>query len=184
MYYRDIFSGWVDLAYNTPHLENHHLLLEMLTVKQHFKIQSSIVNTNNRLNRVFNSFDSFNNELSPRKKLIYLYSSCFSFHHLDRKSSNTRKTYLCHLNEIVFNMSSDSKIAVIISDTSIKNQVSTSIYCSCTHSWFPCCQNHLPCCKCHLHWSRTICHQVWIELSYLANQYQTYHHHHWHNTCH
>ena len=105
----------------------------MLTVKQHFKVKSSIVNANNRLNRVFNSFDSFNNELSPRNKLIYLYSSCFSFHHLDRKSSNTKKTHLCHLNEIVFNMSSDFKMAVVISETSIKNQFSTSIAYVHTH---------------------------------------------------
>ena len=105
----------------------------MLTVKQHFKVKSSIVNVNNRLNRVFNSFDSFNNELSPRNKLIYLYSSCFSFHHLDRKSSNTKKTHLCHLNEIVFNMSSDFKMAVVISETSIKNQFSTSIAYVHTH---------------------------------------------------
>ena len=121
------------MAYNTLHLENHHLSLEMLTVKQHFKVKSSIVNANNRLNRVFNSFDSFNNELSPRNKLIYLYSSCFSFHHLDRKSSNTKKTHLCHLNEIVFNMSSDFKMAVVISETSIKNQFSTSIAYVHTH---------------------------------------------------
>ena len=79
------------------HLENHHLSLETLTVKQWLKVKSSIVNANNRLNRLFNSFDPFNNELSPGNRLIDLYSSCFSFHHLDRKSSNTRKTHLCHL---------------------------------------------------------------------------------------
>jgi len=92
------------------------------------------MNANNRLNRVFNSFDPFNNELSPENRLIDLYSSCFSFHHLDRKSSNTRKTHLCHLDENVFNMSSDSKTAVVISDTSIKNQVTISITYVHTHN--------------------------------------------------
>ena len=103
------------------HLENHHLSLETLTVKQYLKVKSSIMDVNNKLNRVFNSFDPFNNKLSPKNRLIDLYSSCFSFHYLNRKSSNIRKTHLCHLDEIVFNILSDSKTAIVISDTSIKN---------------------------------------------------------------
>jgi len=75
-----------------------------------------------------------NNELSPGNRLIDLYSSCFSFYYLDRKSSNTRKTHFCHLDEIVFNVSSDPKTAVVISDTSIKNQVTTSITYVHTHN--------------------------------------------------
>jgi len=85
------------------------------------------VGTNNRLNGVFNSFDSFNNKLSPKNRLIDMYSSYFSFHHSDRKNSNTRKTYLHHLDKIVFNVLSDPKIAVVISNASIKNQVTISI---------------------------------------------------------
>jgi len=85
------------------------------------------VDANNRLNRVFNSFDPFNNEFSPRNKLIDIYSSCFSFHYSDRKSSNTKKTHLHFLDKTVFNASSDPKMAVVISDTSIKNQVAISI---------------------------------------------------------
>jgi len=91
------------------------------------------VDTNNKLNRVFNSFDLFNNELFPENRLIYLYSNCFSFYHSDKKSPNTRKTYLHHLDEIVFNTSSNSKITFVISDTSIKNQVATSIAYVHTH---------------------------------------------------
>jgi len=115
------------------HLENHHLSLETLIVKQHLEVKSSIVNANNRLNEVFNSFDPFNNKLSSRNRLIDLYSSYFSFHHSDRKSSNTRKTHLCYLDEIVFNVSSNPKMAVVISDASIKNQVTTSITHMYTH---------------------------------------------------
>ena len=82
------------------------------------------MNTNNRLNRVFNSF---NNKLSPRNRLIDMYSSHFSSHHSDRKNSNTKKTHFHHLDKIVFNASSDPKISVVISNTSIKNQVTTYI---------------------------------------------------------
>ena len=45
-----------------------------------------------------------------------------------------RKTHLCHLDKIIFNMSSDSKMAVVISDVSIKNQVITSITHIHTHN--------------------------------------------------
>ena len=114
------------------HLENHHLSLETLTVKQDLEVRSSIVNANNRLNEVFNSFDPFNNKLSSRNRLIDLYSS-HSFYHSDRKGSNTRKTHLCYLDEIVFNVSSNPKMAVVISDASIKNQVTTSITHMYTH---------------------------------------------------
>jgi len=51
----------------------------------------------------------------------------FSFYLSDRKSTKTRKTYFCKLNEIVFNTSTDPKMAIVISDMSIKNQVTTPI---------------------------------------------------------
>lgn len=69
----------------------------------------------------------YNNEFSSGNRLIDTYPSYFTFHYSDRKNSNTRKTYLHHLNEIVFSMSINPKIAIVISDTSIKNQVTTSI---------------------------------------------------------
>ena len=99
------------------------------------KVKSSIVDVNNRLNGVSNSFDPFNNKLSPENKLIDFYSSCFYFHHSDRKSSNMRKTHLCHLDKIVFNASSDPKTAIVILDASIKNQVATSITHVHTHDF-------------------------------------------------
>jgi len=55
------------------------------------------------------------------------------FYHSDRKSSNTKKTHLCHLDKIVFNTSSDPKTAIVISNTSIKNQVAISITHVHTH---------------------------------------------------
>jgi len=38
-----------------------------------------------------------------------------------------QKSYLCKLNEIIFNASNDPKTIIIISDASIKNHVVTSI---------------------------------------------------------
>jgi len=60
-------------------------------------------------------------------RLINLFFSHFSFYLLDRKSTKTRKTYLCKLNKIIFNTSDDPKAAVIVLDASIKNSVTMSI---------------------------------------------------------
>ena len=72
-------------------------------------------------------FDSFNNEFFSRNRFIDMFSSYFLFYLSDRKSAETRKTHLCKLDKIVFNTSTDSIIAIVISDISIKNQVTTSI---------------------------------------------------------
>ena len=46
---------------------------------------------------------------------------------LNRKSAETRKTYLYKLNKIVFNASDNFKAAFIVLDTSIKNNIVISI---------------------------------------------------------
>ena len=77
------------------------------------------------MNRIFNSFDSF--KVSPRNRLINLFSSCFSFYFSNRKYTKTRKTHLQKLNEIVFNGLADPKTTIVILDASIKNKVAMSI---------------------------------------------------------
>ena len=56
-----------------------------------------------------------------------MFPSHFLFYLSDKKSAETRKTHLCKLNEIVFNASTDPKIAIVILDMSIKNQVAIFI---------------------------------------------------------
>ena len=101
--------------------------MEKLTDKQRLKVKSSIVDANNRLNGIFHSFDSFNNKFSSRNRLIDMFLSCFLFYLSDRKSAETRKTYLHKLDKIIFNTLTDPRMAIIISDVSIKNQVAISI---------------------------------------------------------
>jgi len=101
--------------------------MEKLTNKQKLKVKSSIVNTNNRLNGIFYSFDPFNNKFSPGNRLIDMFLSYFSFYLSDRKSAENKKIHLCKLNEIIFNASTDSKTVIIILNVSIKNQITTSI---------------------------------------------------------
>ena len=101
--------------------------MENLILKQRFKVKKSIVDANNRLNSIFNSFDPFNPEFSPDNRLVDLFSNHFLFFHSDRKSVNSRKLHLRKLDEVVFNALIDHKSAIIISDVSIKNNIMTLI---------------------------------------------------------
>ena len=100
---------------------NHHLSLNKLTLKQQLNIKGSIVDANNRLNRVFPFFNLFSTKFSPGDRIIDIFPSCFSFHSTNRKSKESRKAYICKLDELTLQASADSKMTVIVSDVSIKN---------------------------------------------------------------
>ena len=83
---------------------DHHLLLEKLTLKQQLNIKSPIVGANNRLNGIFHSFNPFSSEFSLDDKLINIFPSCFSFYWLDSVISQTLK----HVRDMFnFNMTSN-----------------------------------------------------------------------------
>ena len=79
------------------------------------------MDVNNRLNRVFYSFDLFSNEFSPGDKLIDIFTSCISFYSINIRNEGSRKIHIQKLDEIIF------KVAVVVLDTSIKNQVTIFI---------------------------------------------------------
>jgi len=95
--------------------------------KQQLNVKSPIIDANNRLNGIFNSFISFSSEFSPENRLIDIFPSCFFFHLSDRKYTEAKKVYLCKLEELILYILVDPKTAVIVSDVSIKNQVAISI---------------------------------------------------------
>ena len=106
---------------------NHCLLLKKLTPKQWLNIKGSIVDANNRLNRIFPSFNSLSLKFSSVNRLIDIFLSCFSFYFMDWKSKESRKIHICKLDELIFQALADLKIAAVVLDTSIKNQVATFI---------------------------------------------------------
>ena len=81
----------------------------------------------NRTNKVFPSFDSFNSKFFSRNRLIDVFSSCFFFYSTNRKSKENIKVYICKLDKITLQLSADPKFIVVVSDTSIKNQIATLI---------------------------------------------------------
>jgi len=81
----------------------------------------------NCLNGIFPSFDSLNCEFSPGSGLVDLFSSKFSFHQANCKDKRSKATHLCKLNNTVLNVLSSSNSAIVVSDTSIRNNIATFI---------------------------------------------------------
>jgi len=81
----------------------------------------------NRFNEVFSSFSSFNYEFLSGNRLIDNFPNCFPFHTLNRKYNNNVKSHLLKLDKLTLQASSDPWLVIIVIDTSIKNQVATSI---------------------------------------------------------
>jgi len=91
--------------------------------KQQSNIKGLIMNIDNRFNEIVSSFVLFSNKFSPRDRLIDIFPSYFSFHSSNRKS----KKSLHNLDNITLQVSANLQSAIVVSDTSIKNQVATSI---------------------------------------------------------
>ena len=82
---------------------------------------------NNRFNKVFSFFNPFDKEFVLGSWLIDIFSSHFSFYLSNKQSSNNLKSHICLLNNIALKSSSDSTVALIIADVSIKNNIATFI---------------------------------------------------------
>ena len=95
---------------------------------QWLKIKGSIIDINNCLNSIFLSFDSFNHKFSPGAWLIVFFSLCY----LQNKES--KDACIHKLDECVFHTLTNSKSVVIVSDASIKNNVTMSIMHIYLHS--------------------------------------------------
>jgi len=95
--------------------------------KQQSSIKGSIVDMDDKFNKVFPSFFPFNHEFSLENRLIDVFPNCFSFHPSNRSNNQDIKSRLRHLDNITIQVSLDPHSAVVVYDTSIKNQVATSI---------------------------------------------------------
>ena len=88
--------------------------LERLTPKQQVIIKSLIIDMDNRFNKVFLFFSSFNYKFSPGNKLIDISPNYFSFYTLNRKSDNNIKSHLLKLNDLILQVLSDSQLVIIV----------------------------------------------------------------------
>jgi len=96
-------------------------------IKQYSKIKSPIIDINNHLNKVLLSFDSLNKELSFRFHLVDIFLDCFSFLLVNQKDSDILTSYHNKLINIFENLLINQDNVLIITNTSIKNNVATSV---------------------------------------------------------
>ena len=106
---------------------SYQLLLDKLTPKQCLKVKGPVVDMDNRFNEIFPFFDLFNKKFVPGDRLIDIFSSCFSFYSTNRQSDKSIKTHIYNLNNISFQVFTDLKYALVVSNASVKNQVTISI---------------------------------------------------------
>ena len=91
------------------------------------KIRSPIVDSNNFLNQNFPSFDSLNIKLSLGFYLVDTFSDCLSFHSVNQKDTNVKIAHYNKLNHIYENSLIDQNTVLIISNTSVKNNITMSV---------------------------------------------------------
>ena len=106
------------------------LILILLTKHQHNLIKEHLVNMNNQFNEVFSSFDSLNPKFRPGNRIIDCFSNHFSNHLFNKNFNYLFKDQIHQLDNIAIESSSSPSTALMVTDTSVKNNVASSI---CTH---------------------------------------------------
>ena len=108
-------------------LSYHCFSLECMISKQQAAIKRSIVDANSHIDGIFLSFDLLNTEFYLENRLIDSFSSHFSFYKADCSLEESKSHHFSHLDNIVLNASSDLSTVVVVSDTSIKNNIAMLI---------------------------------------------------------
>jgi len=108
-------------------LSHNTIFLNSLTHYQRRIIKRSIVDINNKFNKVFSSFDPLNVEFSPGSHLIDIFPSCFSFHPYIKQKKNNLENCTNQLNDITTLSLLNYSHALVISDAGIKNNITISI---------------------------------------------------------
>ena len=91
--------------------------------KQRLCLKSPLIDVDDKQNEFFPSFSFFNEEFKPGSRLKDLFPDYFSFH----SHSSDIKKHIEKLDEIVLQASSNPSLTIIMSDSGIKNYVTTSI---------------------------------------------------------
>ena len=114
-------------VYHSKQTDPHCIAMSCLTPKQYLKMKSLIVDINNHLNQVLPAFDSLNRKLSLGFHLIDNFPNCFSFHMIDHKDAKARTAHHNKLENIFKDSSQNNDIILVISNTSVKNNITTLV---------------------------------------------------------
>jgi len=87
----------INLLLNKHYLKKfkpHCLSIGYLTDKKHSKVKSSVIDTNNCLNKVFPTFNRLYKKLSSGFQLVDTFPDHFPFHTVNCKDNKIKNTYL------------------------------------------------------------------------------------------
>ena len=93
----------LNLLLNNQHskkAKSHCFSLSNLTSKQQMKIKSSVVDSNNCLNRIFPLFDNLYQELSSGFHLVDNFSDYYSFYIVNYKNKEIKNAHIWNLDKI------------------------------------------------------------------------------------
>jgi len=119
-----IIQTLMDSSFGSPHC-HHPSSLDSFTDYQRANIKGHLVDSNNRSHRMFPSFSPTYPELSPGLRIIDTFSDHFLFNPCNKEKKD--KLHLQQLDSVVIESSLSQSIAIVATDTSIKNNVATSI---------------------------------------------------------
>jgi len=98
-----------------------------LTNCQKSLIKGHLPDSHTKTLGIFPSFSPIDPEFSPGNCITDIFSYCFSFNLVNKKVENCNKIRGQELDKMVLRCSSDSQMALIITNASIKNDITTSI---------------------------------------------------------
>jgi len=110
---------------------HHSFLLGSLTKCQHKLIKGPLVDIDNKFNKVFSLFNPLHSEFSSSNRVIDIFPSCFSFHLFKKNKDNNFKEHIQQLDNLVLESLSIPLNVLIITDASIKNNI--TMFISHTH---------------------------------------------------
>ena len=87
------------------------------------------MDTNNHLNGIFPTFNSLNQEFSPRSHLINHFPDSFSFHLTSCKNANAKTAHHNKLEKLYKKSSHNQDTILIISNMSIRSNVIILVSC-------------------------------------------------------
>ena len=107
--------------------DSYCFLLDSLFSYQQKMIKGPIIDMDNRFNEIFPAFDLYNKEFSPSSWIIDIFPSWFSFHPFNKYSENNLISWSCQLDDLMIVSSLDPSYTLVVTDTSVKNNITTSI---------------------------------------------------------
>ena len=98
-----------------------------LTNRQKSLTKGHLIDSSIKSYGIFPSFPPLDPEFSPGHRIIDIFSNCFSFNLVNKKGKNQKNSCDQELDEIVIQHSSDPHTTIVITDASIKNDITTSV---------------------------------------------------------